>query len=293
MDLPLLPPIGIVGSGAVARSLGRLLKEANQPVAFVAGRKPENARAAALFIGLAVEPLQISDLPKHASRLLIAVSDDALAPVASLLAEESSEPGIAVHTCGSRGPEILEPLARIGYECGVLHPLQTVPSAERGLSSLIGSYFGVCGSRSAVEWATSLVAALHGKLLEIPVKNWALYHAAAAIASNYQATLVGAALALFEKAGLRRSDGLEAISMLVRTTMDNILELGPERGLTGPIRRGDTGTIRAHLEATASAPQAVQDLYRACALATLPLAVRAGLAEEKAARIERLLKEAK
>lgn len=285
--------IGIAGSGVIAQALGRLLAQAGEPVSFLAGRSPGNARAASVFIGHNVEPVSIAELPARAARLLIAVSDDALESVAALLADSSSRPGLALHTCGSRGPEALAPLSRAGYACGVLHPLQSVPSADRGVASLAGSYFGVCGGPRAATWAGELIASLRGEPLPIAAKDWALYHAAAVIACNYQATLLDTALGLLETTGLPRDNGRRALAGLLRMSLSNILEMGPERGLTGPLRRGDTGTIRANLEAVAAASPSAETLYRTCGLATIPLAIRAGLPPTKAAEIERLLRQTK
>jgi predicted dinucleotide-binding enzyme len=94
--------IGIAGTGRIAQALGRLLYRLGQPVIAIAGRDPARTRTAAAFINKDVLPLSVSELPAHASRVLIAVPDDALEDVARTLAAAPRLIEIAVHTCGSR-----------------------------------------------------------------------------------------------------------------------------------------------------------------------------------------------
>jgi predicted dinucleotide-binding enzyme len=80
-------PIGIVGTGRVAQTLGRLLSENGRPVAAIAGRNPERTALAALFIGGRTTPVTIEELPALSSHVLIAVSDRGVKPVAEILAK--------------------------------------------------------------------------------------------------------------------------------------------------------------------------------------------------------------
>jgi predicted short-subunit dehydrogenase-like oxidoreductase (DUF2520 family) len=97
------------------------------------------------------------------------------------------------------------------------------------------------------------------------------------MACNYQMTLVDAALELMEMAGIERAAALDALGPILRETTENILTEGPERALTGPIRRGDVGTILRHLAAIDDAAPETGQLYRTAGLRTVPLALRAGL----------------
>jgi hypothetical protein len=126
---------------------------------------------------------------------------------------------------------------------------------------------------------------LDGKPLAIPAAHWDLYHAAAVLASNYQVTLMDAALELMEGAGLGRGEALDALGPLLRASTENVLSAGPEHALTGPVRRGDVGTVRKHLAGLAHCLPETKQLYQAAGLRTVPLAVRAGLSEETASAI--------
>jgi predicted short-subunit dehydrogenase-like oxidoreductase (DUF2520 family) len=281
--------IGIAGTGRVAQALGRLLRERGEPVVAVAGRNPGRTARAAEFIGVAAAlPRQ---LPERAGRILIAVSDTAVASVAQKLADTGWDRGVALHTCGARGPEVLSPLARAGVACGVLHPLQTVVTPEAGVNALPGSTFAVSGDLAAVAWAERIVKLLGGTALHVAPDSMPLYHAAAVMASNYVAGLLDAAAILMRAAGIDEKTALDALGPLVYAGVANALALGPEKALTGPIERGDAETVRRHLPSLAAVPPSVGGLYRAAGLHVLEVARRRGLAEAKAREIEALLRE--
>jgi predicted short-subunit dehydrogenase-like oxidoreductase (DUF2520 family) len=280
-------PIAIVGSGRVASSLGRLLRDRGAPVVGIASRDLNHARAAAEFIG--VKAVALETIPGLARRVLIAVSDDAITEVAIRLANAGFERGIALHTAGSRGPEALAPLIAAGVSTGVLYPLQTFPTPEQGLRDLPGSYFVLTGDPSAMAWAREIVELVSGHIISSQPAQWGLFHAAAVLASNYQVTLIDAALETLEAAGVARAEGLAALSSLARATLNNVLGTGPQAALTGPISRGDVETVRRNREALTAVSPATQDLYRAAGQRTIPIARRQGLADSAIAQLEKCL----
>jgi predicted short-subunit dehydrogenase-like oxidoreductase (DUF2520 family) len=274
----------------VAQALARLLRERGEPVVAVASRNHAHAVSAARFIGGAVE-VPYSELPQHVTRVLIAVSDDALPIVAAQLAEAGMRTGAALHTCGVRGPEALAALAAQGVSCAALHPLQTVSTPEHGLRVLPGAAFAVTGGGLAATWAERVVVLLDGVVLPIAAAQRPLYHAAAVLASNYIVGLIDSAVTLLGVAGVPEDKALRAIAPLVHVGVSDALTLGPVAALTGPIERGDTEMVSGHLRALAEAPATVRELYRAAGLQLLDLARRRGLAAAKASRLEGLLQE--
>jgi predicted short-subunit dehydrogenase-like oxidoreductase (DUF2520 family) len=280
--------IGIAGTGRVAQALGRLLRVRGEPVVAVAGRNAGHTARAAEFAGVAAVSLR--QLPERAGRILIAVSDTAVADVAQTLARAGWNRGVALHTCGSSGGEILEPLVRAGVACGVLHPLQTVATPEAGVNALPGSAFAVCGDPAAVAWGERIIKLLGGTVLQVAPGSMPVYHAAAVMASNYVAGLIDAAAILMRAAGIDEKAALDALGPLIYAGVANALALGPEKALTGPIERGDADTVRRHLRSLAAAPPSVSGLYRSAGLHVLEVARRRGLAEPKAREIEELLR---
>lgn len=268
--------IGIAGAGRIGQALARLLRDRGEPVSAIAGRDFERTAAAAAFVGNGVHPVSYGELPALCSRVLIAVPDDALDSVVRILAKTICG-GVALHTCGARGPEALAPLEAQGVACAALHPLQTVPTPEQGLTALPGSAFGITGSESpALAWALEIVALLDGEALQVSSQQRPLYHAAAVMASNYPIAVLDAAVILMKEAGIEEPLAMRALTPLIQASVANALAVGPLQALTGPIERGDSGTITAHLRALdgSPAPESVKALYRAAGLHTLDMTRR-------------------
>lgn len=281
-------PIGIAGAGRVAQALGRLLLEAGEPVVAIAGREPGRAARAAAFVGEGVTHVAFENLPALATRILIAVPDDALMEVADRLAQGGMAAGVALHTSGARSASVLEALERRGVSCGVLHPLQTVASPKQGVRALPGSAFAVVASGEAAAWALEIVALLGGNALRIQPGQQPLYHAAAVMASNYVVALVDAAVILMEEAGIDRLDALRALTPLLAASAANAVNLTPAAALTGPIQRRDLETVEMHLRALDHAPRTVSELYRSAGRHTVELAWRKNPGADYSA-IDRLL----
>lgn len=279
----------IVGTGRVAQAFGRLLTDAGLPPVAVGGRTLAHARNAASFITPSVRASSIADIPSLADHVLIAVSDVAIAAVADELARGGMRGGVALHTAGAHGPDLLEPLAARGVSCGVIHPLQTIADPTLGAEALRGATFGVSGNASAIDWALQLVEAAAGIPLRIRANSFASYHAGAVMAGNAVIAAIDAAVVLLGAAGVEKRAALRAIGPLCLTSARNALDIGPEAALTGPVQRGDAETISAHVEALASCPPYVAALYRASGHALVDIAQRGGLAEQSALAIRKAL----
>lgn len=289
----------IVGTGRVAQAFGRLLSDAGLPPVAVGGRSLAHAERAASFIShlrpsgygghAPVKATSIAGVPSLAEHVLIAVSDAAIEAVADELASSGMSGGVVLHTSGAHGPELLKALTARGVSCGVIHPLQTIADPVLGVSALKGATFGVGGDAAAVEWAWQLVEAAAGTPIRIQAKAFASYHAGAVMASNAVVAAIDAAVVLLGAAGVERRSALQAIRPLCLTSAQNALDLGPEAALTGPVQRGDAETVRTHVEALASCPAYVADLYRASGHALVDIARRRGLDATAASAVEAAL----
>jgi predicted short-subunit dehydrogenase-like oxidoreductase (DUF2520 family) len=268
--------IGILGTGRVAKALGALLVRRGATVVAVAGRSDRSAHEAVEFIG-GGSAVSIEELPRHAGSILIAVTDGAISEVARRLVAGGLTRRVVLHTSGAAGLEVLDNAREAGNSVGVLHPLQSIPTAARGVETLPGITYAFAGDDAAAALAERLISRLGGRGLRIDPKFWHHYHAGAVMACNFQMTLVDAALELMGIAGISRSGALEALGPILRTTTENVLASGPEGALTGPIRRGEVGTLQRHLAAVEDASPQTKELYRAAALRTIPVAERAGL----------------
>ena len=188
----------------------------------------------------------------RAELIILCVPDAAIAEVA-----RSLEPGPwLAHVSGATPLQALDPHERRFS----VHPLQTFTRA-RGAEQLDGAWAAVTGETpAALERALWLANVLGLEPFELADSARTLYHAGAAVASNYLVTLYRAAASLFEEAGAPP----EALVPLMRRTIENGFEL------TGPISRGDWTTVDAHLAALQSRRPELEEMYRALAAVTAP-----------------------
>ena len=184
--------------------------------------------------------------------VLLCVPDRAIAAAARSVAPG---PWLA-HVSGATPLAALDPHTR---RFGV-HPLQTF-TKSRGPEQLDGAWAAVTGgSDEAVTAGRELAVLLGLRPFELDDSARVLYHAGAAVASNYLVTLRRAAGRLLADAGAPP----EALDPLMRGTIDNGFEL------TGPIARGDWETVERHRKAIRAVRPEYERLYDALAEATAP-----------------------
>lgn len=208
---------------------------------------------AAVAARLAERGVALRDDPADADVVLLCVPDTAIADVAGGLAPGRVWIG---HVSGATSLSALAPHT----QRFTLHPLQTF-TRSRGPEQLDGAYAAVSGETSeAIAVATELAGLLGLEPFELADDRRALYHAGAAVASNYLVTLYRIASALLTEAGAPP----HALVPLMQRTIENGFEL------TGPIARGDWATVDAHLEAIRASQPDIEPVYRVLAEATRP-----------------------
>ncbi|MGE0450680.1 MAG: DUF2520 domain-containing protein [Vicinamibacterales bacterium] len=257
------PSTGIVGTGALALALGRALQAKGVPIVAVASASRERAERAARELGVAVQPVLVADLPRLARHILIATADGRIEAVAEELASAELAGVVALHTCGAAGPAALVALRGAGVPVGVFHPLQTVVEGVSTERVFDGVAFAIAGDRAARAWAEELAGRLAGRVLSIHDDAFAAYHAGAVLASNGIAALIHGAVSLLGQGGVAPDAALSALAPLARAATDNVLRLGPAAALTGPVARGDAGTVARHVAALGQSPPEIDALYRA------------------------------
>jgi predicted short-subunit dehydrogenase-like oxidoreductase (DUF2520 family) len=267
--------IALVGAGRVGTALAVLLTRAGHRIVAASGRDRSRGRVEHFLPG--VPFLSPADAARQASAVILGVPDDAIAPVCGAMAAEGAfgEGTFVAHLSGAAPLLALGPARAAGAQVLSLHPLQTFPDVEAGLERLPGSAVAVTAwDEPAYAAGEQLAGDVGGRPFRVPEARRALYHAAAVFCSNYLVAVEGLAERLFRAAGVE--DPVSAFGPLARATLDNVLRGGPAAALTGPVARGDAGTIRRNLDALrAHAPDAV-GAYVALARASLALADRSG-----------------
>ena len=236
----------------------------------------------------------VTKLVSESRLLLLAVPDDALAALCQELAFRAEWKGRTVlHCSGIHGPEILKPLAARGAETGLLHPLAVIPrDASRELA--INSAARCEGSPIAVRSARRLARKL--KLRPLPVDDWtplkrADYHTAATLAANDIVALIVTASKLLLPLGLNRREALDALIPLAQGALSELSEEDPGEAVSGPIPRGDVGTVERHLERLRRRAPTLEQPHLALAAEQLKLAVEAGRIDAgQAAKLRKLFR---
>lgn len=251
------------------------LESAGHRIAGVLGRTRGRALAVAREVGSLVlewgEPLPVADL------LIVGVSDDAIEEVAVRLAPLAGAVEAAVHLSGLQPVAALRSLAERGMRIGAFHPLQTLPNPEVGAASLSGAHVAITADDVELrERLEALARSIGARPFLLDDARRAVYHAAGAAASNFVVTALATAESLFRAAGVP----FAVARPLVERVVINAFVLGPEGALTGPVARGDAGTVRAQLEAVRRAAPQLEPDFRAFCRATASLAgTEAQLAE--------------
>lgn len=289
----------MVGPGSVGLSLAAALSDAGRAVA-VFGRRPQRPAILEAHpdVGYrAAAPAEEgADAP---STLVFCVPDDALPSAASDWARALAPDGrtapsggsardgeapVALHTSGVHGADVLAPLRDAGRAVASWHPL-TALSGPRA-DAFGGVTFAVEGDAAAARRARALAGAVGGRPMRLEPGASARYHAAAVFASNHLVACL--AVAARELAAATGGEGsLDDLLPLARAAVDNLSGEDLAEGTTGPIARGDAGTVRRHLRALE--PESA-DLYRRLARELLDV-VEGRLEDRTAEELRRILED--
>jgi predicted short-subunit dehydrogenase-like oxidoreductase (DUF2520 family) len=238
-------------------------------------------RAEALLPSVPI--LSIEETVADRDLILLSIPDDVLSQVVSGLASTNAvSPGTFVmHLSGRYGIDILRPLTEQGCLPLALHPVMTFTGTSIDLNRLSACPFGVTTHETLRPVAETLVMEMGGEPVWVPEASRGLYHAALSFGANNLMTLVNQTTELLEAADISNPEAL--VAPLLSASLDNALRNG-DNALTGPIVRGDAGTIREHLRVLANFDPAVTQAYRSLARLTAVRALASGVLQPIAAQ---------
>lgn len=242
--------IGIVGAGRVGAVLGSAWRATGHDVVAVsASSEASRERADVMLPGVPV--LEVEEVVGRSELVLLAVPDDALPGMVSGLAQLGCfKPGqIVVHPAGRFGVEVLAPATAAGAIGVALHPAMTFSGTSLDLPRLTGCPIAVTAAPGILPIGQALAVELGGEPFVVAEEARLLYHAALAHGANHLVTLVNQAVRLAQAAGVADAGALRP---LLETALDRALRES-DAALTGPVSRGDSGTVRGHLEAIEAA----------------------------------------
>lgn len=266
--------VGIVGTGRVGAVLGAALHHAGHRLVAVSGVSEQSrARTAALLPGVPVT--SVEDVVGRAELVLLTVPDDALPDlIAGLSATSSWQAGqIVVHTSGRYGTAVFDAAAGHHVLGLALHPVMTFTGTSMDVVRLADCSFGITAPEALRPVAEALVVEMGAEPVWIEEKDRPMYHAGLAHGANHIVTLVAQAMQILGSAGVQ--DPQRLIAPLLHAALDNALRLG-DGALTGPVARGDAGTVAAHLAQLTEQTPDIRPAYVALARATAERALASG-----------------
>ena len=284
--------IAILGLGKVGTAVGHLLKTAGYRIIAVADQSPAALKKGIPFTG-GQACNSLAEAAAAATCIVITTTDDAIASVCHEIVRDGAvhKGDKVLHMSGAGGLDLLAPARRAGAHVASIHPIQSFADVEGAIINIPGSTFGITADDELREWAISVVNALKGVPFFVPEKDKALYHAAACMASNYLTTLMYMVETTYQALGLSRKEAIRAFWPLVKGTLLNIETRGAIEALTGPIARGDAGTIEKHLQALRETLPDLLNVYSELGLMTVDMALqKASLAHDRAQTIKTLFK---
>lgn len=237
--------VAIVGTGRTGSVLGAALRRAGHNViACTAVSEISRLRAESLLPGVPIK--SVADAVAQCDLVLFTVPDDVLASLIEGLAHtQALSPGTFVaHTSGRYGAQVFAPLTALGMLPMALHPVMTFTGTSIDLTRLSGCPFGVTAPDMLRHVAEALVVEIGGEPIWVPEEHRALYHCALAFGANGLMTLVHETVRLLTIAGIDEPE--RVIAPLFGAALDNALRNGMN-DVTGPVMRGDVGTVKEHL----------------------------------------------
>ncbi len=280
------PEVALIGPGRLGCAIAKRLYEAGYPLAAVISRNQTRAAEACSYIGCSTEVAAVQ-LKKTttAQIILLAVPDDQIQKVAKQIRSEThfTNPMTMIHFSGCHPAQIMgsnTPLLSLLS----LHPL--LPFADRQTA-----YMNLQQCPCALESESPqtlllgevLVDAIGGQPFKLDPDKKPLYHTAACVASNYLVTLLASARDLLVTCGIAEDQAIPLLLPLVQASLNNVRDFGPEQGLTGPIVRGDSGTVSNQIKSLKNGAPELLQLYLHLGLATVKNSHKSGRLNSKAA----------
>jgi predicted short-subunit dehydrogenase-like oxidoreductase (DUF2520 family) len=257
----------------VGTALGIAFARAGWPVVAVAGRDPARLdRFTRLVPG--AQPLPQAVIADDVDLVLVTVPDDAIAAVAGSLRLYGGQ--AIVHTSGALPASVLDVARAAGTASGSFHPLVAVADPERAVADLQGATVAIEGDEAVMLVLSELATAIGGQPVQLPPGGKPAYHAAAMLAAGGFIGLLDGIAEIARGAGLDERGALAIYGPLVRQSLANAESLGIGGALTGPLARGDRGTVAGHLDAIARLAPGARELYLAVARREVALAESRG-----------------
>jgi predicted short-subunit dehydrogenase-like oxidoreductase (DUF2520 family) len=281
--------IGFIGAGTTGTALASRLDQQGFIISAVNSRTPTSAeRLSSRVQNCKVFP-SAQEVADNTQLIFITTPDDVISKIADSVIWHDKQ--YIVHCSGVHSIDIMATAKKYSTLTGCFHPLQTFADIEQAFNNLPGSTFALEADEPLLSILKEMAIALRGDWVILKPGDKALYHTAAVFACNYLVTLVKLATDLWNDFGIPQEQAIKALLPLLRGTLQNIQNIGLPNCLTGPIARGDLGTVSKHLSTLATENKTVLQSYKLLGLNTIPIALAKGKIDKaRAKELETLLK---
>ena len=240
--------IGFIGAGRVGVTLGKhFILNANNKYKVIGYYDFLEEAALEAEKLTNTQKLSIEQLVDDSDIIFITVTDGAIEKVWNQISDYDIKGKIICHCSGALSSEIFSNIDKLGAYGYSVHPLFACSSKENSYKDISKALFTIEGSSKKLDVVRQMIESLGNKVQVIDAKNKVKYHAAAVMASNQVIGLIKTACDLLKESGFSEENALDAIKPLIYGNIDNVYRQGLRDALTGPVARGDTGTINKHL----------------------------------------------
>jgi predicted short-subunit dehydrogenase-like oxidoreductase (DUF2520 family) len=238
--------VGFIGAGKVGVSLGKYFSEHGITVTGFYSRQLSSSKEAAEFTNsksfIALEPL-ITE-----SRIIIITTpDDSISEIWQKINKFNLKDKIICHTSGSLSSEIFSNINNSGAFGYSIHPMFAFSDKFNSYKNLKDAYFSIEGDAKYLNEVKLLIEALGNTVLVINKEIKPLYHLSNVTVSNLVLSLLNIGCSYLSQCGINEEIALKALMPLIENNIQNLKVKGFVSSLTGPIERGDLGTIKKHV----------------------------------------------
>jgi predicted short-subunit dehydrogenase-like oxidoreductase (DUF2520 family) len=284
-----MPTIGFIGAGITGTALAVRMAQHGYEVIAVSSRSLSSAeKLSARTRGCQVYNVaqEVADM---AQLVFITTPDDIIPEVTAEVKWHKGQS--VIHCSGAHSIDILGPARQCGANTGCFHPLQTFAGIDQAIDNMPGSTFAIEAEEPLLDILKEMATTLEGDWVTLKAGDKVLYHAAAVFACNYLVTLVKVATDLWQTFQVPPAQAIKALMPLLRGTLSNIENVGLPNCLTGPIARGDMGTISRHLESLGKQAPPLLSIYKELGRQTIPIALGKGKIDlQRAKELKALLR---
>jgi len=281
--------VALIGAGRLGTTLGYSLLKRGFKIISVSCKSLSSAKKSAEVIGEGIPMTDNKKALEKAEIIILSVPDDQMKNLVKELSPLDLHEKFIFHCSGILSSHILKPLQISGAVTASIHPIQSFSKRTREPHLFKNTYFSIEGDEKALKLSKMIVKKLGGQSLILEPNDKPLYHTACTMASNYLVVLMELACQLLAKTGVKKELQNKILLPLIKGTLGNIEKNSIPSSLTGPVSRGDTDTLKSHLDSLKGHPS-ILIIYKNLAQQALEIAKKENrLSQNKIREVKALL----